>query len=470
MRSSNEFQMLIDGNLEGSAATINVVNPATEQVIGHVPDCSPEQLDRAITAATRAFPSWKSLTPAERGRVLLAVADRLEENVDLLGRLLMLEQGKPLSEAKMEVARSAAWFRQISEVDLSPERRVEPDGRIIEIRHVPIGVVAAIAPWNFPIILAMLKLAPALYAGNTVVLKPSPFTPLATLKLAALIYDLFPAGVLNVITGGDQLGPMLSDHPGIGKISFTGSTQTGRKVMESAARGLKRVTLELGGNDPAIVLPDIDIDDVAEKIFWAAFRNAGQVCIAAKRIYVHNDIYDQFADRLRTLAISHRPVAGDVPTARIGPVQNYNQFTRVKEMIADARDAGYAFISDPGDIAGPGYFIAPTIVDNPPDVSAIVREEPFGPVVPLLRFYDMDEVIVRANNSEYGLASSIWTKNDAAAKYIGERLEAGTVWRNSAQQLSPTIPFGGHKNSGIGVENSIEGLHEYTNIQVLVGC
>lgn len=464
----DDFRMVIDGRTQSAAETIDVINPATETSVGRAPDCSPEQLDAAIAAAREAFHGWRQTSAATRSGLLHAIADRMDAIAEPLGLLLTREQGKPIADAQAEIQRAALWFRHYAECELPVERRTEANGLNVDIVRVPIGVVGAITPWNFPIILSVWKLAPALMAGNAVVLKPSPLTPLSTLKLGEALLDIVPPGLINIVSGGDQLGPQMSEHPGIDKIAFTGSTATGRAVMRSSAANLKKLTLELGGNDPAIVLPDVDVDDVAEKLFWAAFRNSGQVCIAAKRIYVHDSIYDKFAAVMAKLARTYRPASGEEPGTRLGPVQNRNQYLRVKEMIADSQAAGLNFVSDPEDFSGPGFFIAPTIIDNPPDTARVVVEEPFGPLVPLLRYTDIDDAIRRANDTEYGLAASVWSKDTHLAAEIAAQIESGTVWINTAQILSPSIPFGGRKQSGIGVENGVEALLEYTNIQTII--
>jgi len=465
----DDFRMVIDGRMETATAVIDVINPATETLVGRAPDCSREQVDAAVAAARRAFLDWKTSSLETRRRLLRAIAERMESLVEPLGLLLTREQGKPLADARSEIQRSALWFRHYAELELPIERSTDSaTGREFEVERVPIGVVGAITPWNFPISLAVWKLAPALLAGNAVVLKPSPFTPLTTLKLIEALLDIVPPGLVNVVCGGDHVGPLLSEHPGIDKIAFTGSTAVGRAIMRSGAINLKRLTLELGGNDPAIVLPDVEVEEVAEKLFWAAFRNSGQVCVAAKRIYIHDSIYDRFAAEMGRLARANTPANGEDPDSRLGPVQNHLQYRRVRELIAECRDAGLSFISEPGDFNGPGFLIAPTIIDNPPDTSRVVVEEPFGPVVPLLRYSKIDDAIHRANDSEYGLAASVWGQDTRQLSDVVARLECGTVWINAAQVLSPSIPFGGRKQSGIGVENGEEALLEYTAVKTII--
>ena len=362
---------------------------------------------------------------------------------------------------------ASIWCKAAEALDLPVVVNEDTEERLSTTRRVPLGVVGAIAPWNFPVGLAAWKLAPALLAGNTVVLKPSPFTPLATLRLGELMRDLFPAGVVNVVSGGDDLGPWMTSHPGIDKISFTGSTATGKKVMQSAAATMKRLTLELGGNDPAIVLPDVDVKSVAASLFWAAFGNNGQTCVAAKRLYVHADIYDEMAEALAAFSKTVRTGNGAEDGVRLGPVQNRAQFERVCSLINDARANGERFIVG-GDLSPrAGYFVPVTIVDNPPDSSRVVLEEAFGPVLPMLKFDDLDDVVRRANASPYGLAGSVWSASLEKAMAVATRLQCGTVWINEIQHLTPFAAFGGHRQSGFGVENGIEGLMEYTNPQTI---
>ena len=309
--------------------------------------------------------------------------------------------------------------------------------------------------------LAMWKVAPALLAGNTMVLKPSPFTPLCTLKIGELFRDILPPGVLNIISGGDELGPWMTSHPGFAKISFTGSTATGKKVMESAAKDLKAITLELGGNDAAIVLPDVDVDDIAQKIFFGAFANTAQICVATKRLYVHESIYDDLRDRLSAIAQSVKVGDGAEQGTVLGPVQNKRQYDRVMSLLEDARSNDLTLLEGADIPDTKGYFIPVTIVDNPPETSRVVQEEAFGPVLPMLKFSDIDEVVDRANDSEYGLAGAVWSKDTDAAMDIARRLETGTVWINQNLNLRPDTPFGGHKLSGFGIENGMDGLLEF---------
>lgn len=467
MRFDGDYSMTIGGKGVVGASTFDVLNPANEQVIGQAPDASREQLDEAVAAARKAFPAWAATPIAKRKELLLAMAGVIAANGEDLKRLLTSEQGKPHADAFGDVMGGAYWLQAMTGLDLPVTVVEDTAERRGETRHVPIGVVGAIAPWNFPVILAMFKLAPALLAGNTVVLKPSPFTPLTTLKIGELLREVLPAGVLNIVTGGDSLGPWMTSHPGIDKVSFTGSTQTGRKVMESAASTLKRVTLELGGNDAAIVLPDVDVTATAQVLFWGAFGNSGQICVAAKRVYVHEAIYDAFREAMIACAQAVKIGDGTQQGVDLGPVQNRLQYERVKGLIADSQANGHNLHSI-GEVPADGYFLPVTLVDNPPEDSRVVVEEAFGPVQPLLRFSDIDDVVARANATDYGLAGSVWSADLGQAAGIAKRLQCGTVWINCIQDSLPATPIAGHKASGLGVENGNAGLVEYTNAQTLV--
>ncbi|MDR7104117.1 aldehyde dehydrogenase family protein [Croceicoccus sp. BE223] len=461
------FDMIIDGRATSSPACIEVIDPATEAIVGTVPDCTREQLDESVAAARAAYPAWRARPHAERQDALRKIAATIMAHKDELQQLLTAEQGKPLAAAMAEIEAAAWWIGTVAESELPVHTSTAMPGQVSVTTRVPLGVVGAIVPWNFPVLLAVWKIGPALLTGNTMVLKPSPNTPLATLRLGALLQEVLPPGVLNMVSGGDALGPWMSAHPGIDKISFTGSTATGRKVMESAAGNLKRLTLELGGNDAAIVLPDVDVDAVAEKLFWAAFANSGQVCVAAKRLYVHDDVYDEVLAALKSVA--ERMTVGDGRDAAtaLGPVQNRAQFERVRDLIRDAEANGYRLATGGEPANGPGFFVPVTLVDNPPEDSRVVQEEAFGPVLPILRYSDIDDVIARANACEYGLGGSVWSSDLDKAAEVAARLETGTVWINSAQGITPFAAFAGHKQSGIGAENGTEGLLEFTVPQTI---
>lgn len=459
------FSMTINGEAVTTANTRDAIDPATGATFAAVPDCSRAQLDDAVAAARHAASAWAATPLAERQAVLGRIAGTLMVNKDELAALLTREQGKPLAKATEELMAAAYWCAEIAKLEPVTQTLEDSPQTLVQVRRVPLGVVGAIVPWNFPVALAFFKVAPALLAGNTVVLKPSPFTSLTTLRIGELLRGVLPPGVLNVVSGGDALGPWLSTHPGIDKISFTGSTATGRKVMEGAAATLKRLTLELGGNDAAIVMPDIDVKALAPVIFWGAFSNSAQFCLAIKRLYIHDAIYDQLAAELATLARTVRVGPGSEPGVELGPVQNRPQYERLKDLLADCRRQGLRFLTGgelPGDGEGPGYFFPPTLVDNPPEASRIVQEEPFGPIVPLLRFTDVEDAIARANASPYGLGGSVWTKDEALGLRIAHRLQTGTVWVNEIHTIAPHKPMAGHKQSGLGVEQGLEGLLEYT--------
>jgi len=463
----SDFTMTIDGAAAVSDRTIAVINPATEAVIADAPNIARDQFDLAVAAARRAFPGWRATPLEKRREAVTAIAAVISAHAEALARLFTLEQGRPLAKAMEEIMASAFWAQQVSQQDIPVIVNEDTAERRSETHHVPIGVVGGIVPWNFPLMLGVWKIASALVTGNVVIIKPSPFTPLTMLKLGELMREHLPPGVFSVVTGGDEVGPWLTGHPGIDKVSFTGSTATGRRVMASAAANLKRVTLELGGNDAAIVLPDVDVERVAEQLFWGAFGNSGQICIAIKRLYVHADIYDAVARALVDYAGRMKVGDGLEQGSDLGPIQNHAQFERVKRLIEDAKERGQVFLAG-GDVPeGKGYFVPVSIVDNPPEDSPVVVEEAFGPVLPLLRFDDISDAIARANASDYGLGASVWSGDEAKAAAIATQLEAGTIWVNESAYVMPWTPFGGHKQSGVGVENGAAGLLEYTLPQTI---
>lgn len=462
-----DFAMTIDGRARHGRDKFDVINPATEAPVAPAPDCTADELDDAVASARRGFATWRQVPLEERRQLVRRVGAELAARADELMRLLTAEQGKPHDDARAEILAASYWCDAIAGLDLPEVVNEDSAERRSVTRRVPVGVVGAIVPWNYPVLLGIWKIAPALLAGNTLVVKPSPFTPLTMLRIGEWMRDILPPGVLNVVSGGDRLGPLLTDHPGIDKISFTGSTATGRRVMASAATNLKRITLELGGNDPAIVLPDVDVQAVAEELFWAAFRNSGQICIATKRLYVHKDIYEPLKQALAAYAAGITMGDGSRQGVQLGPIQNRPQYERVKSLIADSRAQGHSFVIGGEIPEGRGYFIPVTIVDNPPETSRVVQEEAFGPVLPLLRFETVDEVVSRANDTIYGLAASVWAGDAEAASEIATRVEAGTVWVNEIQHLTPFATFAGHKQSGLGCENGLEGLLEYTVPQTI---
>ncbi|MEP1421791.1 MAG: aldehyde dehydrogenase family protein [Erythrobacter sp.] len=463
-----QYKNLINGEMVETGEWLDVVNPANEEVIGQVPSCDADDLDRAVAAARAAFKTWKNTSHEERQAACMAISAAIKENADELYRLLTSEQGKPHAQAKGEIFGAAGISKAQSTLKLEDVISEDSDTRLSRTRRVPVGVVGGIVPWNFPLMMAIQKIVPALMSGCTIVLKPSPFTPLTTLRVAELIADKVPAGTVNIITGEDALGPMITGHPDIDKITFTGSTETGKKIMEGASSDLKRITLELGGNDASIVLPDADPKKVAEQLFWSSFQNAGQVCIAAKRVYIHEDIYDELSAALAEYAAQVKVGDGSQQGTGVGPIQNKKQYERVLELIEDAKDNGYKFLTGGDkDPSGTGYYVPITILDNPPEDARIVAEEQFGPVMPLMKFSSEEEVIERANNSEYGLAGAVWTADTDKGVEIAERLETGTVWVNEFMHLSPFAPFGGHKQSGFGAEYGLDGMKEFTYPQVI---
>jgi len=462
----SDYRLLIGGELVDGDMTMEVFNPATEDVLAVCPRASEAQLDAAVAAAKTAFPAWSRRPIAERRAMLGQLADALSARADEFARLLTQEQGKPLGESTAEIAYTEAFIRHLSTLNLSTRVLEDGDSRRVELRRRPLGVVGAIIPWNFPVLIVAFKLPLALLAGNTIVVKPAPTTPLTTLKLGELMAKIFPAGVVNIVTDQNDLGARLTSHPDVAKISFTGSTETGRKVMASAAASIKRLTLELGGNDAAIVLPDVDPAKAAPGIFGAAFMNAGQVCLAIKRVYVHDAIYDEMCAALAKLAEQAIVDDGLAQGAQIGPLQNKAQYEKVKAFLEDARANGTIIAG--GEVeARSGYFIRPTIVRDISDGTKLVDEEQFGPVLPIIRFSDVEDALARANASPWGLGGSIWSADRERAYDLAGRMESGTVWINKHLDFGPNIPFGGAKQSGLGVEFAEEGLAEFTQIHVI---
>ncbi|CAH0058606.1 unnamed protein product [Clonostachys solani] len=462
------YVQIIDGKASPTEATRNGINPANLQALPKVPVATSDDLDRAVLAGKRAFKSWSKVPLEERRKALHAYADAIENVKDEFRDLLVAEGGKPLDPAAGEITFAIQWIRGIIDIPVEEETIIEEnEERSIVQRLTPIGVVGAIVPWNFPAMLLTAKLAPALLTGNVIIIKPSPFTPYCGLKLVELAQQFFPPGVVQSLSGGDELGPWITSHPGIDKISFTGSTNTGKLVHSSASKTLKRVTLELGGNDPAIVLPDVDIDATAKEVAFYAFLNTGQICLNIKRIYVHESIFDEFRDAVVKHVKTYVVGDGADPKTTHGPLQNAMQYERVKTFFSDIKNEGWN-VAVGGEVQpSKGYFIPPTLIDRPPENSRLVVEEPFGPIVPILSWKTEEEVIERANDTNVGLGGSVWSKDVEKAERLGRELQVGTVWVNTHFALAPISPFGGHKESGIGIEWGLSGIKGFTNSQTV---
>ena len=461
-----EFRLLIDGTLTKGASTVDVIDPATGRIIAVAPCADSEQLNAAVKAAKVAFPAWRALTTESRREKITALAASVETRLEEFSQLLTAEQGKPIAQARGEMRGTVGLLRALAGMELPP-RILKEDHTIKVVEHrTPLGVVAAITPWNGPMVLLAIKLAPALLVGNTIVVKPAPTTPLTSLLLGELCNEHFPRGVVNVIVDRNDLGEMLTSHPDVAKVAFTGSTTTGKKVMQSAASSVKRLTLELGGNDVAIVLDDADPAKVAPQIFAGAMMNAGQICVAIKRVYIHESLYEQMCTALAKLADAAVVGNGKNEATEIGPLQNKMQYEKVKALIEESRRDGKV-IAGGEVLEGPGYFIRPTIVRDIPDTARLVREEQFGPVLPLLSYKSIDEVIERANDSPYGLGGTVWSSNPDRALAVALRIDTGVVWVNCHMNLYADVAIGGAKQSGVGAEQGIEGLREFTQRHVV---
>ncbi|KAK5129278.1 hypothetical protein LTR08_003634 [Meristemomyces frigidus] len=462
----DSFHNTIDGEARGGKSKHYGVNPSTGEKLWPVPVGTQQDVDDAVKSAEKAFESWSQTSLEKRKETLQKFADHFMSYADELTELLCQETGKPRQFAEFEVKACYAFFQHHISLDI-PEERFEDDEKILTTRYTPLGVVGAICPWNFPIILSLGKVMPALLTGNSIIVKPSPFTPYTTLKVVELAQEVLPKGLVQAIGGDDKLGPMFTQHPGIAKISFTGSIATGKKIMAACASTLKRVTLELGGNDASIVLPDVDVKKVAPELVLGAFQNSGQVCVATKRIYIHEDIYDEMLKEMVAFVKTIKTGAPD-SGALLGPIQNEMQYEKVKSFFEDTKKAGYKFaVGEPEQKSEKGFFIQPTIIDNPPNDSKIITEEPFGPIVPTQPWSDEEEVIKRANNTNAGLGACVWGKDVERAERIGKRLQAGSVFINSWEKASPQAFFSGHKESGIGGEFGNDGYKSYCNVHVM---
>jgi aldehyde dehydrogenase (NAD+) len=459
-------KLLINGKLLEGDRTIEVQDPATQEIIAVVACASEAQAQAAVVAAKAAQPAWEALGWEARKALLLAYADAIHERASELSEAMVREQGKPLMEAQGEVFYTEAFVRHFASLTLPVSVLQDDASGKIEVGHSALGVVVGISPWNFPALVPIAKLAPALLCGNTIVLKPAPSTPICTLILAEIAQPIFPAGVVNVITDQNDLGSFLTGHSAVAKVTFTGSTATGKKIMASSAATLKRLTLELGGNDAALVLSDVDVSATAKKVFDASFYNAGQACMAIKRVYVEDEIYDVFCEAMATLANEAILGHGLDESTQIGPMQNAAQFEKAKHFIEVAKRDGIIIAGGTLPV-GQGYFVRPTIVRDIDDGSELVDQEQFSPVLPIVRIVDAEDGLARANRSTYGLGGSVWSADAIRARALAGRMQSGTVWINQHLKFGPHIPFAGAKQSGIGVEWSDLGLAEFTQIKVV---
>ena len=463
------YTNFVKAEARGSEESYYGVNPSTEERLWDVPVATQQDVHDAVNAAQAAFPAWSKISYEDRCSLLKDFAASIRKYEKDFVDLIKKETGKPHDLAVREVQSSCENLTGPTTFRL-PEERIEDDMKTAVTRWVPLGVAAAICPWNFPLVLLASKVAPAMLAGCCMIVKPSPYTPYSALKFVEIAHRIFPPGVLQVLGGDDRLGPWLVSHPGIQKISFTGSIATGKKIMESAAKTLKRVTLELGGNDAAIVCPDVDIAKVAPMVCMSAFKNTGQICVASKRIYVHEEIYQDFLKAMAEFATKLKvgdPFDADTD---LGPIQNGMQFDKVQEFFDDCEANGYDFVTGGRECTphiGKGHFITPTIVANAPNDSKLVGEEPFGPIIPVQPWKDETDVVRRTNDTKTGLGATVWGKDLERTKRIARQLEVGSIFINSVLRPDWRVYFSGHKESGIGGERGLQGILAYCNAQAI---
>ncbi|THC91608.1 hypothetical protein EYZ11_008930 [Aspergillus tanneri] len=470
--SFDSFFNTVDGEQRGSPILHQGINPTTGKPLWDVPVATAEDINDAVVAAQKAFAKWSAMGYCNRAQLLDQFANAFLKLAPQFTTLLQAETGRTKDIAQIEVHWSVLWLRHPGSLAL-PHQVLEDEDKYVTIEYKPRGVVVAICPWN-----SFGKIAPAVAVGNCVIVKPSPFTPYTTLKFVELAQSIFPPGVLQVLADDGQLGPLLVDHPGIAQISFTGSTATGKKIMQAAAKTMKKVTLELGGNDAAIILSDVDVDKVAPQVAMGAWWNSGQSCIAVKRVYIHESIYDRFMRALvhfsKMISVGCSSTSGG-PV--LGPIQNKIQFQKLKELVAECRQRGYKFALDEPPTAKAslsqqsleaGFFLWPMVVDNPPPDCPLVVDEQFGPIIPCVPFSDVNAAIAATNATPTGLSASLWCSNEEAAKGLADQLDVGTVFINGPARPDPQVPFSGHKESGMGTEYGLAGLLEYCQIKSIV--
>lgn len=467
---SKKYEMTIGGETVSADEYTDIRNPAnTEEIVGQAPVGNKTHLDKAVAAAEKAYASWRFSSEEDRVNACNAIAKVCSDNAEELAVLLTKEQGKPLGGlgSNFELGGCAGWAGYTATLALPDKVIEDSDERHVVQKRVPLGVVGSITPWNWPLMIAIWHIVPGIRSGNTVVIKPSPYTPLSTLRMVELMNEVLPAGLVNVISGGDELGAELTGHDGVNKIVFTGSIATGKKVMASAAKSVTPVTLELGGNDAGIMLQGEDPAKFAEGMFFGSMINSGQTCGAMKRLYVHEDDLNATVDALVGFAGNIPMGDGMDESSLLGPVQNERQFKRVVELVEDAKANGGTCVLGGEPAGGPNYFYPVTIVTGVSDGVRLVDEEQFGPVLPIITYTDLEDAISAANGLEFGLDASVWGSDAEATAAVAERLEAGTVLINKHGEIAPHIPFGGIKCSGLGVEFGEEGLAAYTSIKII---
>jgi phenylacetaldehyde dehydrogenase len=478
---AREARLLIDGKWTESTGLgrIAVHDPSSGKQIASLADASEEDVNRAVAAARRAFDDgrWSGLSPAKRERMIDRLADLVESRADELAELDAIDNGKskylaalidvPTAVAQLRYV--AGWATKLDGGHGEPSQR--PSGTYHSyVRREPIGVAAQIVPWNFPLMMAALKMAPALAAGCTIILKPAEQTSLSSLRLGELVAEAgIPDGVVNIVTGlGETAGDALVRHPDVDKIAFTGSTDVGKIITRTAADTLKRVTLELGGKSPVIVMPDMDVTAAAAAAANAIFFNAGQVCVAGSRLYAHADIFDELVEGVANAARSIRLGPSLLDDSQMGPLVSAEQRDRVMSYIGSARSQGASVLAGGERASGDGYFVTPTVIADVASEMTVMREEIFGPVVCASRFDDLDQVVRQANNSSFGLAASVWTKDISTMHKLAGRIKAGTVWGNCHGMLDVSLPFGGFKQSGVGREQGLDGVLNYTETKTVI--
>lgn len=466
-----QYRNLVDGQLVEAASTYGVINPSTGEVFAQAPQATGNDANNAVKAANAAFKAWSKTGISERKDALLAAVAKLQEPAIAkeIADVLCKEQGKPMWNAQFELGALAGHLTGFANTEYRFEEVLKEDDaeRIIQ-RHIPLGVVAAITPWNFPLMIAAWKIGEALMTGNTVVLKPSPYTPLSTLMMGEAWKDVFPRGVLNVLSGDNDAGKLLTEHPDVAKVSFTGSTATGKAIQAAASGSLKRLMLELGGNDPVVILGDADVYAVVPQIMNFAFMNTGQICVAPKRIYVHENKYNDVV--AACVKAANEMKVGDPfeEGTFMGPLNNAMQLGIVEELVEDARVRGATIHTGGKRMERPGYFYPATIISDVSEGAKVVDREQFGPVLPIMKFSTNDEAVRRANDSKFGLGASVWTSDPSGVGLeVATQLEAGTVWINQHLTISTDVPFGGAKESGIGRQMGAGTIESYTDTRVL---